>query len=99
MVMDHWNTHYIRRSRYDTVSGRPDELFYLPELHSGKDCLNQVTEQECHFVRENYLTPRESRNEYQEYFAYVMQTAGLLQSKSWREALALYQQLQQYATD
>ena len=32
-VKEHWNTHRIRRSRHDTVSGRPDSLFYLPELH------------------------------------------------------------------
>lgn len=27
-----WNTHYIRRTRHDTIPGRPDELFFLPEL-------------------------------------------------------------------
>ena len=27
----HWNTHYIRRSRHDTVAGKPDELYFLPE--------------------------------------------------------------------
>ena len=26
-VKDHWNTHYIRRSRYDTVPGRPMNYF------------------------------------------------------------------------
>ena len=25
------NAHYIRRSRYDTIPGRPDSLYYLPE--------------------------------------------------------------------
>ena len=30
-VRHHWNTHYIRRSRHDTLAGRPDELYYLPE--------------------------------------------------------------------
>ena len=25
-VRDHWNTYYIRKSRHDTVPGRPDEL-------------------------------------------------------------------------
>lgn len=64
MVVDHWNTHYIRRSRHETVSGRPDELFFLPELHSWRYVLNQVTEQECQFLRENYLTSDESRNEF-----------------------------------
>ena len=30
-VQHQWNTHYIRRSRHDTVPGRPDELYFLPE--------------------------------------------------------------------
>ena len=30
-VQHHWNTHYIRRSRHDTLAGRPNELYYLPE--------------------------------------------------------------------
>ena len=27
-----WNTHYIRRSRHDTVPGLPDVLFFLPDI-------------------------------------------------------------------
>ena len=34
-VKEHWNTHRIRRSRYNTVLGRPDSLFYFPEYHGG----------------------------------------------------------------
>ena len=30
-VCRHWNSHYIRKSRHDTVAVRPDKLFYLPE--------------------------------------------------------------------
>ena len=36
-VKEHWNTHRIRKSRRDTVSGRPDSLHYLPELHGVSD--------------------------------------------------------------
>ena len=36
-VKEHWNTHRIRPSRFDTISGIPDELFYLPEIHGGVD--------------------------------------------------------------
>ena len=38
-VKEHWNTHRIRDSRHDTVPGRPDELFCLPEDHGGVDGL------------------------------------------------------------
>ncbi|PFX34815.1 RNA-directed DNA polymerase from mobile element jockey [Stylophora pistillata] len=39
-VKDHWNTHYIRGSNHDTVKGKPDELFYLPELLDTVNGLN-----------------------------------------------------------
>ena len=35
-AVQHWNSHCIRRSRHDTISGRPDELFCFPECNSGK---------------------------------------------------------------
>ena len=31
-VKDIWNNHYIRGSRNDTVRGKPNELFYMPEI-------------------------------------------------------------------
>lgn len=34
-VVLHWNTHYMRQSRHNTVPGRPDELFFLPERSEG----------------------------------------------------------------
>ena len=39
LVKEHWNTHHIRDSRHDTVPGRHDELFCLPEDHGGVDGL------------------------------------------------------------
>ena len=32
-----WNTHYIRRSRHDTVTGIPDVLFHVPSLGDYED--------------------------------------------------------------
>lgn len=32
-VKEHWNTHRIRGSRHDTVRGRSDSPYNLPELH------------------------------------------------------------------
>ena len=31
-VVHEWNTHYIRSSRHDTVTGIPDVLFHVPSL-------------------------------------------------------------------
>ena len=30
-MRDHWNTHYIRKSRYDTVPGRPVKTSAYPQ--------------------------------------------------------------------
>ena len=42
-VKDNWNTHYIRRSWFDTIPGRPNELYYLPERHNSEDFLQPVS--------------------------------------------------------
>ena len=31
-VKEHWNTHYIRQSRHNTVKGRPDSLFFCQNI-------------------------------------------------------------------
>ena len=36
-VKQHWNSHYIRKSRFDTVAGRPNELYFLPECTGAHD--------------------------------------------------------------
>ena len=96
-VKDHWNTHLIRKSRHETVSGRPDELFHLPELHSAEDFKHPVTEEQCRFVLENYVTSDECHNDFQEYFNYVVDTAELTPPGDWRDALAHYNRLIEFA--
>ena len=76
MVKDHWNTHLIHKSQHETVSGRPDELFYLSELYSAQDFKHPVTEEQCHFGLENYINSDECQNDFQEYFN-VVDTAEL----------------------
>lgn len=98
-VKDHWNTHLIRRSRHETVSGRPDELLYLPELHSAQDFKHPVSEEQCHYVLENYVDSGECHNDFQEYFNYVVDTAELTTPDDWREALDLYNQLIKFAKE
>ena len=43
-VRDHWNSHYIRRSRHNTVAGVPDIFYYLPENSGAVDCLVPVSQ-------------------------------------------------------
>ena len=92
-VKDHWNTHRIRHSRYDTVSGRPNELFFLPELHSGADnLLCNVCHGSVASLREN-LTYVEERSVQQEYFEYVMANTQLEMPNTCEEGIQLYQTL------
>ena len=42
-VKIHWNTLYIRQSRHDTVPGKPDELYFLPENFGALDLLQPVS--------------------------------------------------------
>ena len=43
-VKTSWNSHHIRPSRHDSVSGCPDVLFYLPQRSGGVDNLQEVSD-------------------------------------------------------
>ena len=90
-VMEHWNTHSIRKNRSGTVSGRPDALYYLSESFGGTPNLMQnVPDQELQYSWEN-LVIHEEENVCFEYFKYVMNELNLSYPSSWKEALTLYQ--------
>ena len=92
-LKEHWNTHYIRKSRHDTVSGRPDSLYHLPEIHGGAiNLIAHVPDDELQYARV-HLVEQAERNDYQEYFQYVTITCDLQRPHSWREGLELYNTL------
>ena len=96
-VKEHWNTHRIRGSRHDTMRGRPDSLYYLPELHGATDqFLLPISEAERNYAC-SHVVESDSGNDYQEYFQYVSEICGLGQCNDWREALELYNTLLQVA--
>ena len=96
-VKEHWNTHLIRGSRHDTISGRLDELFFLPELHGGVDgLLHPILDDEIDSMREN-LTYEEEESIYQEYFEYVPENTELQLPHSIEEGLSLYKGLLEVA--
>ncbi len=51
-VKGNWNSHYIRRSRYDTIPGRPNELYYLPENSGYQDYKCAVSEEDLYDMDE-----------------------------------------------
>lgn len=92
-VKDHWNTHTIRPSSRDTVAGKPDELFALPENKHGEDKRHPVSAEEIEFVAEHLLQFDEQPNDYQEYFEYTLSNLDLQKGSNWTEALTLYREL------
>ena len=94
-VKDHWNSHYIRRSRHETIAGRPNELYFLPELHDCQDFIQNVSDQDFQTVLQNLSVPRDD-NDYQDYFKHAVDETSLNSPKNWREAFELYQILLSY---
>lgn len=89
-VKHHWNSHYIRASRYDTIKGTPDELYFLPERHGGVDNLIQaISSEQLEYLSENLIF-NEVENDYQEYFDYLILNSELQMPVDWRDALDLY---------
>ena len=92
-VREHWNTHYIRGSRQNSVRGRPDSLYFLPEYHgTTSNLLARVATNEIVCVTQE-ITLKEHYNQHQEYFEYVRQGLGLALPTTWKEALQFYERL------
>jgi hypothetical protein len=96
-MKEHWNTHRIRKSRHDTVSGRPNLLYHAPESKGGiSGLIMLVPNEKLEYVKSHLIAPPET-NEYQEYFEYVMEACHLTKPSNWMGSLELYQTLINYA--
>ena len=93
----HWNTHYIRQSRHDTIAGKPDELFFLPETFGGEDQMQPVTDAQLEVVASHCEEPIVD-NDYQSYFNYVVDLQQLAKPRNWKECLNLIEHLLNYNT-
>ena len=96
-VKEHWNTHYVRKSRFDTAKGRPDSLYYLPELNGGQNNLLIRVPGEDRCYAKNHLIENDEPNNYHQYFSYVMRVEEISRPKNWRESLTLYHRLIDYS--
>ena len=92
-VREHWNSHRIRKSRHNTVPGRPDSLFFLPEHHGAVgNLLCTVPQLEIDYTDEYILQVNQS-DEYQDYFEYAREALDLHQPQNWQEADRLFRRL------
>ena len=64
-VKIHGNTHYTCQARQDTVPGKPDELYFLPENFGASDILQPVSFEKLYQARMKCKTT-DSKNEFQE---------------------------------
>ena len=91
-MVDHWNTHLIRGSRHETVSGRPDALFNLPQRFGGQsDILQPVCPLKWQEVVDYVSSGEEpSANGIEQELMHVMQTEGLQMPATWEEGRQLF---------
>ena len=94
-----WNTHYIRRTRHDTIPGRPDELFFLPELSGGQDQGTHISDSEIdsayseeeNLMEDAAIIMNDVDEVLVEYFEYVVHKENLLYPPTnWKEGRELF---------
>ena len=92
-VREHWNSHRIRKSRENTVPGRPDSLFFLPEHHGAVgNLLHRVLQSEIDYTADHIVQTNQS-DEYQDYFAYARTALHWHMPQNWQEADRLFRRL------
>lgn len=95
-VQHHWNTHYIRRSRHETLAGRPDELYYLPENVNAENHVH-IVDNEKYQDMLSYCQDYQEDSMCQEYFTSIFTQMEFGQPDNWDEALTLYHNLMDIA--
>ena len=93
-IRESWNTHYVRKSRYHTAHGIPDQLFFLPESVDAVDHKMEYLQPDFSEVEGSVtLVDDESHKAYQEYFHYNFSVLRLQEPQTWTDSLYNYEQL------
>ena len=90
----HWNTHYIRRARHNTIPGKRYICLFLPKLSGGQNQGTYISDSEIHFSyseEKNLMEDATIIMNYfdkgpVEYFEYVVREENLLyppNKKGW----------------
>ena len=86
-VKEHWNTHRIRKSKYQTLSGRPNTLYHLPEQSGTIDHKQIVSVEKFNHVS-THVVINDYTTEYTEY--YLLSSTLLTKPNKRQEALDLF---------
>ena len=79
---------YICQSRHNTVPGRPDELYFLPEnfgVIGASDPFQPGSPEKLNKARIKCNTT-DSKNDFQEYFNHVWSLLDISKPANWKEA-------------
>ena len=96
-IRESWNCHYVRKSRHDTVPGRPNELFFLPESVGAEDYLKTYNERDLLEAEHSIGAIEDNNRIYHDYFSYSATFLDLETPQNWRDALAMYERLLEVA--
>ena len=94
-MKDYWNNHYIRRSRYETIAGRPNILYSMPHRTNSIGYLQQIAARDfaCveSYVRANipneYMVPPHL---YHYFSVLANQVNARVSGNKWRDAINLF---------
>ena len=93
-IKESWNTHYVRKSRYHTAHGIPDQLFFLPESVNGVDHKMEYAQCDFNEIKDSVVVEDDELHKtYQEYFQYNFSTLQLQEPQTRTDALNNYEQL------
>ena len=96
-IKESWNCHYVRKSRYYTQAGIPNQLYLLPETVGAEDFKKEYDGRDLIEIEDSVNVSTENYSTYQEYFSYSAGVLGIGQMQTWRDALAAYERLLEVA--
>ena len=80
-VRTSWNTHYIRRSRYNTQAGVPDQMYFLPESIGARNCKFLTDNEDINAMQAH--VDYQSQDDYDIYFEEICQQLSLPDRSQW----------------
>ena len=98
VLKEHWNSHRMRKSWFETIPGRQNVLYYLRGTSGGATDLKlHVSDQQVNAVMGYVSRDNNLLDEFQEYFKYVIRCLQLETPSNYQHALQLFGVLKEAA--